>query len=194
MMNSAGYLTMEELEASLETMLDSPGEVGRLEMIVRRPGAGQREVLSEGVLDVNLGLVGDRWVSHSRPGTRVELAHLDTQLTLMNSRVIAALAHGCERWPLAGDQLFVDLDLGAANLPAGTRLGIGQAVIEITAHPHTGCSKFAQRFGLAAMQFVNAPARKDLRLRGVNAKVIQPGVIRTGDAVRVIREPQVLSK
>jgi MOSC domain-containing protein YiiM len=104
----------------------------------------------------------------------------------MNSRVIALLAGDKERWPLAGDQLYVDLDLSVDNLPPGTRLNFGSAVVEVSDRPHTGCKKFAARFGLDALQFVNSPQGKQLRLRGLHARVVQPGVIRVGDIVEVL--------
>jgi MOSC domain-containing protein YiiM len=176
------FLTLEELETGLDWIGQSPKQVGRLELIVRRPGIDQREVLVEGQLDPRFGLVGDNW------GSRTGSPNPDMQLTLMNARVIAALAPTKERWSLAGDQLFVDLDLAVDNLPPGTRLKIGPAVIEVTAKPHTGCSKFAARFGQAALFFVNAPERKDLHLRGVNARVVHPGTIKTGDPVLVLRQ------
>ncbi len=179
---------MAELEANLGLISQSPRDTGTLDLIVRRPGVDQREVLTEGELDLRLGLVGDDWSASSSSSTPGGMPNRDRQLTLMNSRVIQLLAATKERWPLAGDQLFVDLDLSAAALPPGTRLKIGTAVIEVTAKPHTGCNKFEERFGRDALRFVNAPARKNLHLRGVNARVVQPGFIRTGDPVKVIRE------
>jgi hypothetical protein len=181
-------LTLEELEANLGLISRSPVDSGRLDLIVRRPAVDEREVLAEGILDLRLGLVGDTWSSRSSSGTSGGSLNTDRQLTLMNSRVIALLAQTRERWPLAGDQLFIDLNLSASALPPGIRLKIGMAIVEITAKPHTGCAKFAERFGPDALLFVNAPTHQELRLRGVNARVIQPGVIRTGDPVHVIRE------
>jgi len=113
-------------------------------------------------------------------------AHPAMQLNLMNSRVIALLAQDKERWQLAGDQFFVDMDLSAENLPLGSRLAIGSALIQVTAQPHTGCKKFAGRFGVDAMRFVNTSMGRKLSLRGINAKVIQPDVIRVGDTVRKV--------
>ena len=113
-------------------------------------------------------------------------AHPDMQLNIMNARVVALVAQAQERWPLAGDQLFIDMDLSAENLPAGTRLALGSAVIEVTAEPHNGCKKFVARFGLEAMKFVNSEVGRELHLRGINAKVVQPGVIRVGQAVKKI--------
>jgi MOSC domain-containing protein YiiM len=170
-------LTIDELEAGLNAIRQSPRDGGVLEMIVRRPAVNERDVLDEAELSAAEGLVGDRW----KPGKR---GRLDTQLTLMNSRAIALIAQEKERWPIAGDQLYVDFDLSQDNLPPGSRLAIGAATIEITATPHTGCHKFADRFGPDAVEFVNSPAGRQLRLRGVNARVLEAGSIRIGDAVR----------
>lgn len=175
------HLTREELEAGLDDIRHSPPDGGVLELIVRRPGENAREVLEEGVLDLEVGLVGDTWAIRASSRTKDGSAHPDMQLNVMNSRVIALVAQERERWPLAGDQLYLDLDLSAENLPPGTRLVLGSAVLEITAQPHTGCQKFVDRFGRDAVLFVNSPAGRELRLRGLNAKVVRPGAIRVGD-------------
>lgn len=178
------HRSADELHAGLERIRQSPTSLGTLELIVRRPEHDVREVLTLGHLDVLGGLVGDNWSRRRCPRTDDGRPHPDMQLNVMNARVIELVAGPKERWPLAGDQLFVDLDLCTENVPAGTRLGIGEAVIEVTDQPHTGCQKFVKRFGLDAMLFVNSPVGRELRLRGLNAKVITPGPIRTGDAVR----------
>jgi hypothetical protein len=178
------HLTTEELEAGLDHIRQSPKDVGVLELIVRRPRIEEREVLEEGQLDLVAGLVGDTWSSRGSSRTADGSSHPDMQLNIMNARAIALVAQDKDRWQLAGDQLFIDMDLSADNLPPGTRLAIGSAVIEVTDQPHTGCKKFVARFGLDAMKFVNSPVGKELHLRGINAKVVQPGVIRAGDLVR----------
>lgn len=170
------HRTREELEAGLADIRRSPQDEGVLEMIVRRPQVGERETVDEASLDTGVGLVGDSWSRRRDPDP-------DTQLTIMNARLIALVAGDRGRWPAAGDQLFVDLDLSAANLPPGTRLAIGSAVIEITPEPHTGCRKFVSRYGLDAQKFVNSEVGRALRLRGVNARVVRGGTIRRGDAV-----------
>jgi hypothetical protein len=175
---------MEELEAGLDAIRQSPKNEGVLELIVRRPRVGEREVLQEGTLDVADGLVGDTWSTRGSSRSKDGLAHPDMQLNVMNSRVIALVAQERERWHLAGDQLFVDLDLSGENLPPGTRLALGSAVIEVTLQPHTGCQKFLSRFGVDAMTFVNSPLGRQLNLRGINAKVVLPGVIRVRDAAK----------
>lgn len=174
-------LTLDELRAGLPHIERSPQDGGVLRLIVRRPGAGARETLDEAQLDVTVGLVGDTWKKRSSSGSQDRLPHPDMQLTIMNARAIALLAQSEDRWSLAGDQLYLDLDLSDENLPPGTRLAIGSAVIEVTAKPHTGCEKFAARFGVDATSFVNSKEGRRLRLRGINAKVVQSGTIRVGD-------------
>lgn len=178
------HLTMEELEAGLDDIRRSPKDEGVLELIVRRPSLGERESLTEGELDVAQGLVGDTWRTRGSRRSKDGLAHPEMQINVMNSRVIALVAQERERWHLAGDQLFVDLDLSGENLPPGTRLAVGSAVIEVTPEPHTGCEKFLSRFGVDAMKFVNSPLGRQLNLRGINAKVVQPGVIRVRDLAK----------
>jgi len=178
------HLTMAQLEAGLEEIRQSPRSAGELKMIVRRPDAGIREELETGELDVESGLVGDTWRTRRSRLTPDGSPHRDTQLNVMNARVAALVAQDERRWSLAGDQLFVDLDLSEANLPAGTRLSLGSAVIEVTPQPHTGCGKFISRFGVDAAKFVNSPLGRELNLRGINAKVIEGGRIRVGDIVR----------
>ncbi len=163
-----------QLESRLEHVLAAPADEGVLELLVRRPAVGERELLDAAQLDTEQGLVGDRWAG-SNP---------ETQLTLMNIRVIEMLEDDPERWPLAGDQLFVDFDLTGENVPPGTRLAIGETVVEVSAAPHTGCKKFAQRFGVEAVAFISTPENKARNLRGINAKVIVPGEVRQGDTVR----------
>jgi hypothetical protein len=180
------HLTMEELEAGLEEIYRSPRDEGILKLIVRRPQTEEREVLAEGELDLEEGLVGDNWRSRGSSSTADGSAHPEMQLNIINARAIALIAQSEERWQLAGDQLFVDLDLSEENLSPGTRLSIGAAVVEVTPVPHNGCKKFVSRFGLDAMKFVNSPLGKQLHLRGINAKVVQPGVIRPGDQVKKI--------
>ena len=177
------HLTMSELEAGFEDITRSPKDRGVVEMIVRRPQVGEREVIEEAQLDLTEGLVGDSWRRRTSRRTADGTPHPDMQLNLMNSRVVSLVSQDRSRWPLAGDQLFVDLDLSDANLPPATQLAIGTAVIEVTAEPHTGCSKFVERFGVDATKFVNSRERRDLHLRGINARVVRPGVLRVGDAV-----------
>jgi MOSC domain-containing protein YiiM len=178
------HLTMVELEAGLYFMRQAPKDEGVLEAIIRRPQKGGRESLEEGELDTAKGLVGDNWKTRGSGRTDSGAAHLDMQLTIMNARAIAHISPDTERRQLAGDQLFIDLDLSGENLPPGTRLSIGSAVVEVTAEPHTGCKQFVARFGLDAMKFVNSPQGKALNLRGINTKVVQSGTIRVGDSAK----------
>jgi hypothetical protein len=172
------------LEGGLDHIRCSPPDQGRVDLIVRRPAENVREVLAEARLDRVQGLVGDTWRVRPSRLTPDRLPHPDLQVTLMNCRAAALVAGGDERRQLAGDQLYVDLDLSEANLPPGTRLAVGSAVIEISDKPHRGCTKFAERFGQEALRFVNSPVGRELRLRGVNAKVMVAGTVRVGDTIR----------
>jgi hypothetical protein len=183
-METVIHLSMAELTAGMETIRQAPKDHGVLKLIVRRPQEDLRETLQEAELSLHDGLVGDSW---NRRGSR----HMpdgspnpDAQITIMNARSIALVAQTENRWPLAGDQLYVDLDLSDDNLHPGTRLSIGSAVLEVSPVPHTGCNKFSARFGVDAMKFVNTPEGKQLHLRGINTRIVQPGTIRVGDVVR----------
>jgi len=172
------------LDAFLPDLLASPADAGPLLAIVRRPSSDEREPLAEGVLDVDEGLVGDDWRargSRSRPDGSPDP---DAQLTLMSTRVLAAIEPDPARWPLAGDQLLVDLDLSETNLPPGTRLTVGEAELEVTAKPHTGCTKFAARFGQDAFRWISTPDGRGRRMRGVYVRVVRGGTLRVGDVVR----------
>ncbi|MCA1558039.1 MAG: MOSC domain-containing protein [Acidobacteria bacterium] len=183
-MMSMKHLTLAEMGAGLVNIRQSPKDSGALRLIVRRPQVDAREVLEEALLDVTEGLVGDSWKKRSSSRTPDGSAHPEMQLNIMNARVIALLAQSSERWQLAGDQLYVDMDLSKENLPHGARLSLGTAVIEVTGQPHTGCSKFAARFGPDALKFVNSPEGRALNLRGINAKVVDSGAIRVGDPLK----------
>jgi hypothetical protein len=180
------HLSAESLETGLDEILRSPKNNGVVEMIVRRPAVDEREVLGQGELDMTEGLVGDNWKSRGSGKTADGSAHPETQLNIMNARVIALVATSRKCWPLAGDQLFVDLDLSRENLPPGTQLALGTAVVEVTDVPHQGCRKFADRFGVEATKFVNSTRGKQLGLRGINAKVVKSGVVRNADTVKKI--------
>jgi hypothetical protein len=180
------HLTMAELEAGLREIRQAPKDDGRLELIVRRPQMGERDVLEGAELSLIEGLIGDNWRIRGSSRTAEGAAHPNLQVTIMSARAISLLAGEKDLWRLAGDQLFIDIDLSAENAPPGTKLAVGSAVIEVTDEPHTGCKKFAERFGVDALQFVNSAVGRELRLRGINAKVVQPGMIRVGDVVKKI--------
>jgi hypothetical protein len=180
------HLSTDVLHAGLDHIRQSPVDAGTLELIVRRPAVDGRELLEEGELDTGVGLVGDTWNLRPSTSTPDGSPNPDAQLTVVNARVMALLAGRPERWALAGDQLYVDLDLSEAGLPGGSRLAIGDAVIEISTKPHLGCAKFAARFGADALRFVNTGAGRVLNLRGRNARVVTAGRVRRGDVVRRI--------
>ena len=176
-MTTDEHLSADKLEQGVDHILASPSDVGTLKLIVIRPDVDQRETPAEGRLDIEQGLVGDSWSTRGA-------ADPDMQLNIMNARVIGLLAQTRVRWSLAGDQLYLDMDLSDDNLPPGTQLALGDAIIEVTEPPHTGCKKFAARFGVDAVMFVNSGRGKKLNFRGINAKVIQSGDIKVGDVAR----------
>src|SRR5690348_7954443 len=180
------HLTTQELEAELDHLRAAPRDNGVIELIVRRPRVDHREVLEYAEVDPVQGLIGDSWCVRPSSKTPDHSPHPEMQINIMNSRVTALVAQQKDRWPLAGDQLYVDMDLSKSNLPAGSQIAIGPVVLEVTAPPHTGCQKFVARFGMDAMKFVNSPVGKELCLRGINARVVQGGVIRVGETVRKI--------
>jgi hypothetical protein len=180
------HLTTADLESALDHLRAAPTDGGRVELVVRRPRTGEREVLGVGILDITEGLVGDNWSTRGSRRTPDGSAHPEMQLNVINARLSSLVAVDPDRRALAGDQLHVDLDLSEENLPSGTRLALGTAVIEVTAQPHTGCAQFVERFGRDAMQFVNSPVGRQLRLRGLNAKVVVAGAVRPGDEIRKV--------
>ncbi len=177
------HLSTTELESGLDEIRRSPAAEGPLEMIVRRPDVDERESLQEGELSCDDGLVGDNWKVRGSSRTDDGTSHPDMQITIINSRFLRLVAPDSDQRPLVGDQLAVDLDLSESNLPAGTRLSLGEAVLEVTDQPHTGCKKFNARFGVDALRFVNSEVGRDLRLRGINARVVTPGLIQVGERV-----------
>lgn len=186
-MTETMHLTVAELEAGLPHIRQSPDDGGVVEMIVRRPNTNEREILHTCELDVAEGLAGDNWKMRGGSSNPPKPPNPAMQITVMNSRAAALVAREKDRWALAGDQLFIDLNLSMENLPAGTQLEIGSAILEISAPPHTGCKKFVARFGLEAMQFVNSPTGSALRLRGLNARILRSGVVRVGDRAKKVQ-------
>jgi MOSC domain len=173
-----------ELDVSYADLRAAPADAAAVIALVARPGVDLRETVAEAVLDVEDGMAGDGWKARGgarQPGTP---ADVEAQLTLMSTRVLAAIEPDPARWPLAGDQVLLDLDLSEANLPVGTRLAIGDAEVVVTARPHTGCAKFAARFGHDALRWISTPEGRALRMRGMYVRVLRSGTVRTGDIVR----------
>lgn len=183
-MSEIKHLTLAELEAGLDEIKKSPKDEGFLELIVARPKVGEREILETGELELETGLIGDNWNTRKSWATKDKKPHPEMQINIMNSRAISLIAQTKDRWQLAGDQLYVDMDLSEENLPPKSRLAIGSAVLEVTEVPHNGCLKFTKRFGKDAVKFVNSKSGKQLHLRGLNAKVVKSGTIKTGDKVK----------
>jgi hypothetical protein len=177
------HKTTSEIDQGLPVVAAAPTQEGTIALVVRRPSEGQREILDVGELDVERGLVGDGW--SERPNGSSLGPDRYAQLTVMNAR-FAELVAGPDReaWAPAGDQLYIDMDISIDNLPPGTRLSVGTAVIEFSAEPHTGCALFSGRFGSDALRAVNTPRGRQLRLRGANAMVVQSGQVRPGDIAR----------
>ena len=177
------FSTSEALDAGLADIRLSPKDHGTVCKIVCRPTINERRELAEAQLATDVGLVGDNWLQRGYRKTTNGLAHPDMQLNLMNARAIALIAQNPQRWQLAGDQFYVDLDLSPDNLPVGSQLQIGDAVIVVTAEPHLGCHKFMERFGRDAAQWVNSEVGKSLNLRGINARVLKAGNVSVGSGI-----------
>ncbi len=175
------HLSRDRLAAGLDHVRDSPRDAGRLVLMARRPAPGERDLPSEAVLDRVAGLAGDNWFTRGSTSTPDGAADPQRQVTVMNARVAELVAGGTDRMPLAGDQLYVDLDISVDNLPTGSLLSVGHAVLQVSGAPHLGCAKFVERFGAEAMRFVNSGLGRQLRLRGMNTHVVVPGAIRVGD-------------
>jgi MOSC domain-containing protein YiiM len=183
---SATLVPARDFEPHLDSVRGAPSDGGRVELIVLRIGPGQRNVVSEAVIDEDEGVVGDNWLARGSTSRPDGSANPDAQVTIMSTRVLAAIEPDRSRWPLAGDQLLVDADLSMQNLPAGTRIEVGEAVLEVSETPHTGCSQFSARFGSDALRWINSPVGRELRMRGVNLRVISGGTVRVGDELRRI--------
>jgi MOSC domain-containing protein YiiM len=179
------HLPLPQLESGLDRIREAPEGTGSVELIVRRPAEDERQELSSAELDLDRGLVGDAWASRPSPSGPGGGPNPEAQITVMSARAAALVTGGDDhpRWAEAGDQLFVDFDLSQRNLPPGSRLAIGGAVLEVSAEPHLGCGKFARRFGVDALKLVNSVEGRELRLRGLNARVVTPGTVRAGDPV-----------
>lgn len=181
-------VTAEQFDLSIDEVLAAPRLAGTIELVVARPATGERLILGEAELVPGRGLVGDNYVERGDGKTPDGRADPLSELNIMSVRALRAVAGpDPEQWQRAGDQLIVDLDLSVDNLPAGTRLQVGTAVIEVTTKPHNGCAKFSQRFGVDAVRWVNS--RKDLRLRGLCAVVVEPGTVTPGAPIAKLAPP-----
>ena len=180
------HQTAEQLEAGMARVYETPKDEGAVRLVVRRPGRGEREILEQGQLDVEQGLMGDDWVN--RPGMGRETPSPYAQVTLMNARAAELVSGDPEpaTWAQCGDQLYVDLDLSEANMPAGTRIAIGEAELEVQAEPHTGCVQFRSWWGAEALRHISTKEGLALRMRGANTRVLRSGVVRPGDIARKV--------
>ncbi len=182
------HITTTGIEKRMDWVLAAPADVGRVEMLVVRPAVNQRESLDQVMFSAQQGVFGDNWLASCWKKLPGGESDPQVQVAIMNARMIEVLTRDKTRWPLAGDQLFVDFDLSVNNLAVGDRLQVGAAVLEITAEPHRGCGKFKRRFGMAALAMVNSAQGDARRLRGVYARIVSAGEVRVGDGVRKINQ------
>lgn len=174
------HRSLPELEAGLRALPNPSKDSGRVAMIVCRRAEGVHESVQQIHLSVADGVTGDEWKRRA--------GKLDAQITVIRRDVSALISNG-QPLTTSGDNLVVDFDISAENLPPGTRLRVGQALVEMTFLPHNGCKKFTARFGPDATRFVQAPATRHLNLRGIHWKVIEPGEVRVGDSIEVLSRP-----
>ena len=179
--SGVSHRSLAELEAGLRALPEAPKDGGRLRLIVCRHAPGVHEALERVHLSVEEGVPGDQW-------NRRLPRQADTQITVMSHPVAELIAHG-QPLTLFGDNLLVDLDISAENLPVGARLRVGEALVEVTPKPHNGCAKFQARFGADAFRFVQAPATRHRNLRGIHWKVIEPGAVEVGAPIQVFSRP-----
>lgn len=175
------FMTFDDLVRGL-ARLRPPRDSGRVRLVVRSGEGGRRETLREALLTPDGGVPGDAWARHRRKRT-------ESQLAVMQSDVSALIANG-QPLELFGDNLILELDLSSDNLPAGSRLKVGEALLEVTSMPHNGCRKFQSRFGEEALRFVSDAERRHLNLRGIYMCVVEAGTVRPGDAVHVLQRPE----
>ena len=184
---AAFHLSPADLEVGMGAVRTSPRDTGVVELIVIRPGIDERIVLPEVEVDAEGGLAGDSWRERGSRNTEDGSADPGEQVTVMNSRFARLISATEDRVPLAGDQLYMDLDLSWGNLPTGTLLEFPAVTLQVTDVPHTGCAKFRARFGMDALRLTNTTEGKDLRLRGINTTVVRAGMLRSGESARVVR-------
>ena len=182
------HRSREELEAGLDEILGAPKDHGRLEAIVVRPRANERVSVESAELSAGQGLEGDHWANGCWMSLPDGSPHPDVQICIMSARAIRQIAGDKADWPPAGDQLFIDMDMSRSNLTVGQRMQLGDTILEITEVPHNGCNKFSERFGIEATRFVNSRIGKENRLRGIYAKVIEPGTVKVGDSFDKIED------
>lgn len=186
----AKHLSREELMAGLPHILAAPKDEGALKAIMVRPQSEARQDVDSIHVSLAGGVEGDHWAKGCWMSTEDGKPHPDVQICIMNARCIDLIAGGRDNWAPAGDNLFIDMDLTPDNLPPGTRIAVGAAVLEITATPHNGCAKFIERYGRDACVFVNTGEGKRYRLRGIYGRVIQDGRVSVGDTVTKLRQAQ----
>ena len=176
--DSSRHLSSADLDARLRALPGAPKDAGRLALIVCRSSEGVRETPERVHLSAEEGVPGDGWGRRTprRP---------EAQLAVMRRDVAELIANG---QPLTtfGDNLFVELDISAANLPVGSRLRMGGAIVEVTPLPHDGCGKFKGRFGSDALRFVNAKPTRDQNLRGIYWRVVESGEVAVGAPIQVL--------
>ncbi len=183
------YAAQSDIDRRMDWVLNAPRDKGRVKLIVVRPQTNQRTMLEQVLFSREAGVTGDNWQQHCWKKCDDGKADPSVQVAIMNARMIEVLAGHKNNWPLAGDQLFVDFDLGINNLSPGDQLQVGGAVLEITAEPHRGCGKFKKRFGETALQYVNSAQGDAHRLRGIYATIISNGDVSIGDTICKISKP-----
>jgi MOSC domain-containing protein YiiM len=173
----ACFRALAELEQALRS-LAPPRDEGRVSLVVARVDGGRRETPARVRVAPELGVPGDAWAR--RPDRKPE-----GQLAVMQRDVAELIANG-QPLTLFGDNLFLELDLCAENLPVGSRLRAGGATLEVTPKPHDGCRKFGARFGPDALRFVSKPELRHRNLRGIYLRVVEGGELGVGDPVQVL--------